>query len=417
MILRRPLFREGVTYTPEDFVSSFYITSGQYTGAFRAYQGGKILWYFSNLALIDLVNDFAGTNKVDYILPYLKKMLDNVAIARADSQAYTLNNKIIVQERVFECTTAGTTAGSEPAGYASAVVDGTVTDGTAVFTMRGRAYGSPNYILYDTGSDLTGLATPDSTDSYASTTFSLIWKYTQIIGNVTWLAGASNNRGLSYQAIVDGMYQENIRGQFDVDDLVFTFQNETNPGTDAAYDIRFTLDNLENLNGLQALENLYGASYVNDATRLGQVQTDIAKILPAIVGLYNATETAFLREADATPGATDSIINRWEIQRSAAYYLEKDDLTAAQWKNCFDYADALIPNWWRKREVDVISGGSTRNLSTFSTLYEAEQGGGFSKVNEAIYWFEKIYLQEGNQPLVVNHYASLIRMKQLILGL
>lgn len=36
----------------------------------------------------------------------------------------------------FICTTAGTTASSEPAGYATAVNGGTVTDGTAVFTAQ-----------------------------------------------------------------------------------------------------------------------------------------------------------------------------------------------------------------------------------------------------------------------------------------
>src|SRR5262249_22040430 len=55
---------------------------------------------------------------------------------RQNSHAYSLGNTIKVPDntgRVFFCTTAGTTAGSEPAGYASAIDGGSVTDGSAVF--------------------------------------------------------------------------------------------------------------------------------------------------------------------------------------------------------------------------------------------------------------------------------------------
>ena len=61
---------------------------------------------------------------------------DSVAAARQNSQAYSLGAMISLSSnpgRLFFCTTAGTSAGSEPAGYASAVDGGSVTDGTAVF--------------------------------------------------------------------------------------------------------------------------------------------------------------------------------------------------------------------------------------------------------------------------------------------
>jgi hypothetical protein len=61
---------------------------------------------------------------------------DSAATARGDSTAYTLGQAIKLASnsgRIFFCTTAGTSAGSEPAGYASAVDGGSVTDGTAVF--------------------------------------------------------------------------------------------------------------------------------------------------------------------------------------------------------------------------------------------------------------------------------------------
>lgn len=61
---------------------------------------------------------------------------DSVATARANTTAYSLGNTIKVASnsgRVFFCTTAGTSAGSEPGGFASAVDGGSVTDGAAVF--------------------------------------------------------------------------------------------------------------------------------------------------------------------------------------------------------------------------------------------------------------------------------------------
>jgi hypothetical protein len=57
--------------------------------------------------------------------------------ARANSTAYSLGNAIQAQGAVFFCSTAGTSSGSEPAGYATAADGDTVTDGTAVF-RKGR---------------------------------------------------------------------------------------------------------------------------------------------------------------------------------------------------------------------------------------------------------------------------------------
>jgi hypothetical protein len=61
---------------------------------------------------------------------------DTAATARANTTAYAVGNVIKVGTnpgRIFICTTAGTSAGSEPGGYASAVDGGSVTDNTAIF--------------------------------------------------------------------------------------------------------------------------------------------------------------------------------------------------------------------------------------------------------------------------------------------
>jgi hypothetical protein len=61
---------------------------------------------------------------------------DSAASARVDTHAYVVGDVVKLASnpgRVFFCTTAGTSAGSEPGGYSSAVDGGSVTDGTAVF--------------------------------------------------------------------------------------------------------------------------------------------------------------------------------------------------------------------------------------------------------------------------------------------
>lgn len=66
---------------------------------------------------------------------------DSLVTARANSTAYNLGDarKVATNTgRVFICTTAGTSAGSEPGGFATAVDGGAVTDNTAVFTAAVR---------------------------------------------------------------------------------------------------------------------------------------------------------------------------------------------------------------------------------------------------------------------------------------
>jgi hypothetical protein len=61
---------------------------------------------------------------------------DSAATARANTTAYTVGQVIKTASnagRIFFCITAGTSAGSEPGGFATAVDGGSVTDGTATF--------------------------------------------------------------------------------------------------------------------------------------------------------------------------------------------------------------------------------------------------------------------------------------------
>ena len=66
---------------------------------------------------------------------------DNGLTARADSTAYSLGNIIKVASNsgcAFICTSPGTSAGTEPAGYATAVDGDSITDNTATFKAMRR---------------------------------------------------------------------------------------------------------------------------------------------------------------------------------------------------------------------------------------------------------------------------------------
>jgi hypothetical protein len=84
---------------------------------------------------------FASNVKADILATGASQTADSTAwdtgaTARANTTAYSVGNVIKLASnpgRLFFCTTAGTTAGSEPGGYASAVDGGSVTDNTAVF--------------------------------------------------------------------------------------------------------------------------------------------------------------------------------------------------------------------------------------------------------------------------------------------
>lgn len=91
----------------------------------------------------DHATDQPGVVSTSFVDPITSSALaasteawDGGVTARANSTAYALGATVKVATnagRVFFCTTAGTTAASEPAGYATAADGDSVTDGTAVF--------------------------------------------------------------------------------------------------------------------------------------------------------------------------------------------------------------------------------------------------------------------------------------------
>jgi len=333
------------SYDKDDFESFFKITSGQYDGAFRAYQNGKILWFFTNFGVLHLADKFAGTGFDDLVLPYIKKQLDNVVIARQDSVAYNLNNKITIEDMTWECTTAGTSAGSSTFPASNSVGD-LHTDGTAVFTARRSWFGGSDHFLEDTADNLTGLVAPDSHDTYATSLFLLIKKYEDIVNNTySWTAGASNHGAFSYKAIIDGLYLHNIKDEL-TSNLVRIFQGGKNPKDGSANTFQLTHDNCVNLGGLQALSSFYDE--LSDTTRKAQVDSDISDLTTGILALYDSGEGRFLWVAGEDKTATNSSIRlaRHLAQVGALTYLADTDLTAAQRISMRTYMDTQIPDRW-----------------------------------------------------------------------
>ena len=83
-----------------------------------------------------VVTNFPGVLAAGTALTVDTSAWDTVATARVNSHAYVVGNVIKLASnpgRIFFCTTAGTSAASEPGGYASAVDGGSVTDGGATF--------------------------------------------------------------------------------------------------------------------------------------------------------------------------------------------------------------------------------------------------------------------------------------------
>jgi len=136
--------------------------------------------------------------------------------ARADSTAYALSDRIKVtatirgvsQDRYWICTTAGTSASSQPGGYAT-LYSTTVTDGTAVFRLVSPV--TPGSIYCDTQVDYTagnvtrvsatsGVGSPEgNVYAYGGSTYkrtdggtgtSLYVKETAAFGATGWVANA-----------------------------------------------------------------------------------------------------------------------------------------------------------------------------------------------------------------------------------
>ncbi len=91
---------------------------------------------------------------------------------RANSTAYALNNTIAVliggKNYLYICTTAGTTAASQPGGYVGTANEA-ITDGTAVFTERTAALDAGTAMVEPSGGSFARVAVTASLANFAGT--------------------------------------------------------------------------------------------------------------------------------------------------------------------------------------------------------------------------------------------------------
>jgi hypothetical protein len=87
----------------------------------------------SNMVLID--SPVIGTGKVAVAIADWTSSLSTAATARSTTAIGTMVRPTTHNGRVYECTTAGTSSGTEPTTWTT-TVGGTVTDNDVVFTCR-----------------------------------------------------------------------------------------------------------------------------------------------------------------------------------------------------------------------------------------------------------------------------------------
>lgn len=245
-------------YHLSDFVDLFYISSGtnaQYANLFRFGINNGVKWYFSNIGMAVQAHNLINYGGTDYVLNYIKAGFKHCVIARQNSFAYVLGQKIHIAGFIWVAA-AGTSAGSSPftTGYS---VGSTVNDGSVTWTAIYPYYGAADYFWLDVAGDFTTYAAPDSHDSYASTFAWLIGQYVALTGNIGWLSETSPLAGQTYKAALVQIVNKNLVNQIS-NNLTHTFQGEISPVNGAAYTFQFLEDNCESYRGLN-----YGADVMN----------------------------------------------------------------------------------------------------------------------------------------------------------
>lgn len=118
---------------------------------------------------------------------------------RANTTAYLLNDTIAVliggKNYLYKCTTAGTTAGSQPGTYVGAANEA-ITDGTAVFTEQTAALDANSSMNEAAGGGYARVAVANSLANWAGTQAAASTTASSGTGGVT-----SNNAAITFPAI------------------------------------------------------------------------------------------------------------------------------------------------------------------------------------------------------------------------
>lgn len=401
----------GISYDKNIIIDRFLVTSGSLQNALRSYTNSALEPYFSNFGLYYQMKSFSGADFTDRALPHIKKMLDQVVLPRLDSTAYVENTFIHTTGYVWRCTTAGTTAGSAPTFTGT-----TVNDGTVVWTREiGHATNHTAYQMAYTN-DLSALKKQDSDDSTMSSILCCAGSYIQNTGDKSWLPGASNNGGRSYQAIIDAMWTA-FQALIVVNNLPYVFQQNTDPVTGASTSVdrgdgvlvplQYAADSAEVLLGAKIAKEYY--RLIGDKNRYDQAETMRSTLVTGINGLWSTDHFLYFFGDLELDTSTAAVTARWYAQALVMLYMDDDELSYDRRLAATTYMNNAISDWWYRTSDNP-------HASLLPLLYMLEKGNDLQKVQDGIRILEQDYFVNVTNDLVILDTALYLYIKQKLLG-
>ncbi len=287
-------FPETGYATPQDHVSSnmqsliesLYITtatSARFGGAYRQLVGSELNWYFIFSAFYHAPEVFTQTKRLAALDLAINR---GVVAPREDSSAYSLYAMVRFSSgKTFYCSTAGTTAGSEPSDASATVQGNTVSDGTVTWTYTGKSLPTEwSWVLVDFDSDLVSIADPDSNDAYAGLLAAAVLKASP---TSDWLNESSSFPSKSRMDVIAAVLENSITDQLATaggGKLSKTFQSDKT-GSGATYDLQLIADNTEVWRGLSDLSTLH--TKVGETSEATTAASNAADVKNGILSLWS----------------------------------------------------------------------------------------------------------------------------------
>ncbi len=300
--------------------------TSMYQECFQYAQAGGINWYFSNLAVAQLVNGLANyynptwqAGDIDLAVWYIEAVFQHCITSRVSSGTYQYGMKMHTAGFIWVATSGlnggagnldGTTAATSPFGTGYGV-GSTVTDGTVTWEAIYPYYGTADWFWLDVDVDFQTYKAPDSHDSYASTFAYLIWRYCSVMNNSAWLTEPSSQPSgdqtyYTYQQVLTNILTSNLVNQV-ANNLTYTFQGAINPKDGTSYNIQFLEDNCESYQGAVAAQAVYDMlNDTTDANTMINLETSLATGIAALYGTSSAGNSFFLYYYGAENSPTDS---------------------------------------------------------------------------------------------------------------
>ena len=292
-----------------------YYTQQPYLGMFRyGASANGIEWYFTNIALRRVAHRTlltgstlgapAGTTLESLVSNYILGTFLNVIGPRINTGTYKFGMKMVVAGFVWINTTygsggaGGTAAGSSPftSGYS---VGSTVVDGTITWKAIYAWYANQQWFWMDTDRTFLTYTAPDSHDSYASTFFSLLYRYIQLSGHFNWLGVANSPQPsgsgtyYTYQQVLTSIFTNNLANLVNLSPQFLTqvFQGNVNPADGSSYTAFFLEDNTESYSGFNDAAAIFGL--LGDTTNQTNAIGYAADVNSGIFNLYDLNFNLF----------------------------------------------------------------------------------------------------------------------------